>query len=121
MSKDLFEDEPNFRESIEPHARELNEIRNHGEHKYLKLHGDEWTGQGANSEPPTVVTDTLAFSLYRRDFEIMALDVVGLARTALIYLSLAIHCEEKRRASQDTDSRMKMPMPLDIWEDEWKE
>ena len=47
LSKDLFEDKPEFKESIEPDAKGLSDIRNHLEHKYLKLHDN--FGQGALS------------------------------------------------------------------------
>src|SRR5262249_34479893 len=38
LSKDLYQAEPGFQSAIEPDAQELNEIRNHLEHKYLKVH-----------------------------------------------------------------------------------
>lgn len=121
LGKDLYEDEPGFREAMEPDARELAEIRNHLEHKYLKLHEDFW--RGLRSEPDDmakVMTDTLAFSVYRDDFETKTLRLLKMARAGLVYLSLAVHREERRRAMRrDTDAPI-LEMETDIWEDEWK-
>jgi hypothetical protein len=43
-----------------------------------------------------------------------------MARAALMYLSLAIHNEEKRREQARPKKGMVLPMPVDTWEDEWK-
>lgn len=121
LSKDLFEDKPGFRESIEPDAQELSEIRNHLEHKYLKLHEDLWSGPASdNDEVSLALADTLAFSTYRREFEAKTLRLIKMARAALIYLSLAIHCEEQRRAKERGPGSIVPGMLLDVWEDEWK-
>lgn len=65
LSKDLYE--ARFKEYIEPDAQELSEIRNHLEHKYLKLHEDLWPGHSLDSDK-TIWHDNLALSLYRREF-----------------------------------------------------
>ena len=121
LSKDLYEDKPGFKESIEPDAQQLNEIRNHLEHKYLKLHDDMW--MGLSERDPEVfraLTDTLAFSMYRRDFQEKALRLIKMARAALIYLSLAIHWEERERKQKRGPDVFAPGMPMDVWEDEWK-
>jgi len=70
LSKTLFEDKPGFKESIEPDSQELNEIRNHLEHKYFKLHDDMWYGPSEkDDEVFKAMADTLSFSVYRRNFE----------------------------------------------------
>lgn len=121
LSKDLYEEEAGFKEAIEPDARELSEIRNHLEHKYLKLHGDDWSGPPpANDELSRSLSDTLAFSIYRRDFERKTLRLLKLSRTALMYLSLAIDCEEQQRKKKKDPNSFVMRTPLDVWEDEWK-
>lgn len=43
-----------------------------------------------------------------------------MARSALIYLSLAIHCEEQQRSKERYPNDIIPKIPLDIWEDEWK-
>ncbi|MBI3468766.1 MAG: hypothetical protein HY000_37660 [Planctomycetes bacterium] len=97
LSKDVFENNPGTQDSIEPDARELDEIRNHLEHKYLKLHGDEWSPALEGSRASLGIADTLAHSLSRRDFEARTLRILKLARAALIYLSLGVYSEERQR------------------------
>ena len=121
LSKDLYEDKPGFRESIEPEAKELNEIRNHLEHKYLKVHEDLWSGPPSKDDKISrALADTLAFSLYRHNFQEKTLRLMKIARAALLYLSLAIHSEEQRRAKGKSPESMIIGIPLDIWEDHWK-
>jgi tetratricopeptide (TPR) repeat protein len=121
LSKDLYENESGFKESIEPDAQELSEIRNHLEHKYLKLHENFWPGPSLNNdETSQALVDTLAFSTYRKEFEEKTLRLIKMARAALIYLSLAVHTEEKKRAKERNPEKIIPGMPLDAWEDEWK-
>lgn len=63
--------------------------------------------------------DNLAYSIHRKDFEAKTLRVLRHARASLVYLSLAMHREECRRAKGKDDKRT-MPMSLDLWEDDWK-
>ena len=120
LSKDLFEDKPGFKNSIEPDAQELNKIRNHLEHKYIKIHENLWSGpeKRKNTNLPGF-NDALAFSIYREDFEIKTLRLLKMVRASMIYLSLAIHVEEKRKALEK-DSKKILPRYLATWEDEWK-
>ena len=121
LSKDLYEDKPGFKESIEPDAQELHEIRNHLEHKYLKLHDDMWMGPSERDpEMFQALADTLAHSMYRRDFQEKALRLIKMVRAALVYLSLATHWEEQRRKKERDPEAIVPGMPLGIWEDEWK-
>jgi len=43
-----------------------------------------------------------------------------MARAALIYLSLSIHAEEKKREQARPKIGLILPMPMEPWEDEWK-
>ncbi len=113
LSRDLFDEE--IHESIEPEARELNSIRNHLEHKYLKLHDLPFSSE-SNDE---LFLDTLSQSILLSDFEKKTLQLLKLARAALIYLSLGMHQEERRR------ERLRGPglvasMTLPEWSDDWK-
>lgn len=121
LSKDLYEAETDFSESLEPDGKELWEIRNHLEHKYLKLHTDEWGGP-PSSEDETLrgLTDTLAFSRYRRDFEAKTMRLAKMVRAGLIYLSLAIHSEERRRAQERGPDAIIPGIALGTWDDGWK-
>jgi LA2681-like HEPN len=117
LAKDLFDKE--FQHVMEPSARDLYAIRNQLEHRYLKVHE-------AHSPLPTKPTakdriwiDNLAYSIQRQDFEAKTLRVLRHARAGLVYLSLAMHREERYRAT-GKDQTSTVPMRLDSWEDDWK-
>lgn len=121
LSKDLYEDKPGFRDAIEPDAQELATVRNHLEHKYLKLHEfgpprlDEDEEEGF-----APLADTLAYSLDRTEFEAKTLKLMKIVRAALIYLSLAVYTEEKMRARERGDAHVLPSIPVDVWDDEFK-
>ena len=114
LAKDLFDKD--FHDVTEPDAQVLYAIRNQLEHRYLKVH--EIYSQPAN---PTTADrmwiDSLAYSIQREDFEAKTLRILRQARAGLVYLSLAMHREERRRAKGKGDART-IPMVLDVWEDE---
>ena len=120
LSKDLYENAPEFRECLEPDAQELDTIRNHAEHKYLKLHDSMWSGPTDDRRTFGIQPDKLACSLYRDDFTAKSLRLLKMARAALTYLSLAIHAEEKKREQLRPKKGIVLPMPVDLWEDDWK-
>lgn len=115
LGKDLYEDNDDFRQVIDPAGERLNEIRNHLEHKYLKLHSDLWAGPDTSS-----FIDGLAESLSRDEFEGMTLHLLKLVRAAIIYLTLGVHREEGRRTVERGPDAITPPMLLDNWDDEWK-
>jgi tetratricopeptide (TPR) repeat protein len=115
LSKDLYEPTPGFREAVEPDGQALAEIRNHLEHKYLKIHEI----MVPREIVPDSLADRLAFSVERRDFEAKTLRLLRMARAALIYLSLAIYAEEQEKSAAHGGKPV-LPMPLSRWEDEWK-
>jgi hypothetical protein len=86
LAKDFFEKEND--EVAEPQARGLSDIRNYLEHKYLRITADE---------PATRPPDDLALMVSREQFEAKALHLLGLARSALIYLAIGVGFEERRR------------------------
>jgi len=88
LAKDFFEKEND--EVAEPQARGLSDIRNHIEHKYLRV---------TAAEPPTAPPDDLAFMVSREQFERKAMHLLKLARSALIYLAIGVGFEERRRDS----------------------
>ena len=53
-----------------------------------------------------------------RYFETRTLRLLKLTRAALMYLSLSVASEERRR--HHSTCKLAMPMPLDVWDDEWK-
>ncbi len=119
LSKDLFEEKGGFKDTTEPDARLLSEIRNHLEHKYLKIHDEMWRGIEKQKDGDTksgVFKYPIGYSLHRKDFHAKTFRLLKLTRAAMIYLSLAIHQEEKIK----TASGINIPMPIDKFDDGWK-
>ncbi len=115
LSKDLFEDTDDYRDLTEPDAQALHEVRNHLEHRYLKVHDPTLPYRNSPGKGAGPYSDTLAYALSRDDLEGKALRVLMLARAALIYLSLGMHCEEERRRKQRGGGVIYMPLTL--WND----
>ncbi len=80
LSKDLYE--VGFKDSTEPDAQKINEIRNHLEHRYLKLH-EYWTPSPDDKKTSNGLADTLAFSIGRSEFEEKTLRLLKLVRASL--------------------------------------
>lgn len=112
LSKDLFEKD--MQGSTEPEARALADLRNHLEHKYVKVHEMLLP----SSSPVDPFHDTLAHAITRPDLERKTLRLLQLVRSALIYLVLGMHREEKGHGKGK--ERMAVTMSLDPWRDEWK-
>jgi hypothetical protein len=83
-----------LRDPIDPDAQELKEVRDHLEHKYLKVH-DPYVPVSL----PEGLRDQYARSVDRTAFVAKTLKLLRLAQSASTYLSLGIHREERRRAA----------------------
>ncbi|MFC1516423.1 LA2681 family HEPN domain-containing protein [Thermodesulfobacteriota bacterium] len=99
LSKDLYEDEPGFKEALEPDARQIHAIRNQLEHQFLKLHDKQWNGSSAEAETD-VSPEAFGLSMVVSDFIGKTLKILKMVRAALIYLSLTVHSEEIRRSEE---------------------
>ena len=117
LAKDLYE--PGLQDVMEPAAREIYTIRNHLEHSYLKIHEFRQSPR-ADSLHDDMFRDTLAFSVYRGDFEEKTLQAFKLARAALIYIALAIYQEERRRSHTRHEGTKTVAFELPTVRDEWK-
>jgi hypothetical protein len=117
LSKDILDED--FQNSTEPDAREIHDIRNHLEHKYLKVHEMIMPQSADASSALSWMRDDLAYSISRTELDAKGLRVLKLARAALIYLSLGMHQEERKRAL-NREGKLIAPMPLSPWEDGWK-
>ncbi len=108
LSKDFFDE---TQDATDPDAKALYVIRNHLEHKFLRVH-EFGTGDfdARNSQ------EGLGFSIDRDEFERLSLHLLKLCRAALIYLSLAMEIEERRRKPEG----FVFPITLPLMEDEWK-
>jgi hypothetical protein len=112
LSKDLFDAE--LKDVAQPEARDLDALRNHLEHKNVKV-VDSLVRYGTPSEP---FVDRLAHQIAREDLEQKTLRLLQLARAALIYLSLAMEVEERRASEAATG--LIMPIAVDVYPDSLK-
>jgi len=119
LSKDILNNDNLLKDSLDPDAQALREMRNHLEHKYFKVHDSIWSAERFDSEPFASFKDTLAYSIGRGALETRTLRLLKLVREGLIYLSLAVHREEYLRKEKQEDS-MALPMQLQSWDDDWK-
>ncbi|MBI4005512.1 MAG: hypothetical protein HY356_02485 [Gammaproteobacteria bacterium] len=117
LSKDLLEEGTELADTVEPDAQAIKKVRNHLEHKYLKVH--DWPWMSADYPKHDFIRDSLAYSLTRGDLEAKTLRLLKLARASLIYLALAVHREEKIRGEKRGDGFI-APMELMSWPDKWK-
>ena len=119
ISRDLFN--PSFSQSTAPDARELADIRNQIEHKYLKVHeifiGEPGIQQKDRNKS---FVDTLAYSIGRSDFEDKTLRLLKLSRAAIIHLTLAMDFEEKRRNRARRSTKPMFGQELPVLEHRWK-
>lgn len=116
LSKDLRE--PDFTDSIEPDASEIDTIRNHLEHKYLKVHEDSLITSGHRFVSPSTPAKT-TYLISRTDLETKTLRMLKLVRAGLIYLSLSVNIEERIRNL--LFQRNQVPqIHFDMIDDEWK-
>ena len=92
LSKDLFDKD--FEEVAEPDAVKLSQLRNRAEHRFLSF-------QSFVTEQST---DTHQF-ISIEEFEGKTLRLLKMVRETLIYLSLAMHREEKLREQAISDKR----------------
>jgi hypothetical protein len=119
LSRDLYEDGAGLTQALEPEARDLALIRNHLEHKYLKLHDDLWRGSPGESVRRIGLDDSLAFSIRRSDFERRTIRLYQLVRSALIYLACTVNYHELHFRKTPKNART-LPIILEEFDDRWK-
>ncbi|WP_422034416.1 LA2681 family HEPN domain-containing protein [Reyranella sp.] len=98
LSKELFDDQ--LKLTTGPDARELHEIRNALEHKFLQVH----EGWAWSLGRPLPSGEGLSFLIDSDLLERKALRVMKMARSALIQLILAIGVEERARRREQPDT-----------------
>jgi hypothetical protein len=136
LSKDLYDEDTPYAEATEPEAAEAAEIRNHLEHRYVKLH-TEFAGpprwpiyavDSAGAEPldragdpfAAFGRDNLALSISRRDFARRTLWVLRTARAALLYMVFAVRIQEHAREAAHPHPERVLTNFLQAVSDEWK-
>jgi hypothetical protein len=116
LSKDLFDKD--MHTSTEPDARALDEMRNRLEHRYLQVHETWAAGVGIPRRRGNAVSPR--YSVSRDNLEDKTLRLLKLSRAALIYLSLAVHQEERLRHQRRRATSLIAQMPIYTWEDDRK-
>lgn len=116
VSKDLFEKSENFSDCIEPEAKDLNDLRNYLEHKYLKVYTDGLRFPASDFNP---TYDKLAYFISRSELESKTLRLLKLIRASILYLAFAVHIEEIKK-TRSSEQAVVVNMFLDNWEDRWK-
>lgn len=89
LSKDLFDDD--FVDVALPEATELAKLRNRTEHRYLSF--QEYVAPVKNTDTHSYITID--------DFKLKTIRIMSMTREALVYLSLAMHREEKIRYKEN--------------------
>jgi tetratricopeptide (TPR) repeat protein len=107
LSKDLYENDVEFSSPIEPEAKEIARIRNFIEHKSFKIVELGESG---------LLDNGLTYVIERKEFEKKSLNLIKLIRASMIYLSLGINLEEKKK------ERINPVLPIDFIQlrDEYK-
>ena len=90
INKDLFRGDVEHMSVMEPEAKELDNIRNHIEHKNIKIVSGEGSGESAEKG----FTYTIGYN----SFEKKTMKMLKLVRASIMYTSFAIQFEENRRA-----------------------
>jgi len=110
ISKEFFERGDTSYNTIKPRAKLIYEIRQALEHRYMKI--TEYDMGDSRK-------DSLALYVPYREFEQETLELTWLVRESIIYLSLAVHLNERLKRSKLPNS-VCPSMPLFEFNDEWK-
>lgn len=111
ISKDIYE---KVYKSPNPNAKELNDIRNSLEHKYVKIYSEFFPIRNDGT------IDNLAYYLSQKKLKQITLDMMKLVREVLINLSLAVHIEETKRSKKCSNERIIPTINFIDYDDEWK-
>ncbi len=104
LSEDIFD--KSLQDVAEPIAKELDTLRNHLEHKFTKVVIGGLPNSYIDSE---VFNDHLSHVVSREELYARTEHLIRVSRSALIYLSLAMHVEERR-----TPHSPKLIEPFDL-------
>lgn len=109
LSRDIYE--PAFKGVAEPSAQGLADVRNYLEHKYCQVYED--LGIEYSKQSTTRNGVSLGLHIGRDALEAKTMQILGIARATLIYLSLAIHREEAER-NKSRGAGIVARMPLQV-------
>ncbi len=111
LSKDIYSDL--LREVAHPNAKDLDSLRNHLEHKHVKV----VDSLGLMTNHSDIWNDQLAHKVERDEFQAKTEHLLQLSRSALIYLCLAMHSKEQR--TQDSGD-ITFPLEVGIYPADFK-
>jgi hypothetical protein len=111
LSKDVYL--THLQDVADPSAKESDALRNHMEHKFMKV-VDTILKNDCSSD---IFEDQLAHLVQRDELIARSEHLLKLSRAALIYLSLAMHYEERRRPPPDGPI---VPVDLGSYSDDLK-
>lgn len=95
LSEDIFNED--IRQYASPDAQELHVVRNALEHRFFKI---VWAR--SECDEASMHHDRLSEQMTFDEFQAKALRVLTMARSAIVYLSLAMHRAEVQRAEKDS-------------------
>src|SRR5476649_1812338 len=114
LSKDIYLD--SLQDVADPSAKESDALRNHMEHKFMKV-VDTILTDGSSSE---MFNDHLGHLVERNELISRSEHVLTMSRAALIYLTLAMRHEQRFGPSAIGPKRHTMPVDLGLYRDKLK-
>lgn len=95
LGKDLFDERRDFTDSLDPASKELWKLRNHLEHKYVRIIQDN-EAQLSRS----LLSDSVAYQITRSDLAVRTIRLLRLCRYSMLYLVQAVKWEERKRKAK---------------------
>lgn len=93
LSRDIYDKEHiDYIDAIEPDAKEIGLIRNHIEHKSFMV---------VDIGDTNLINDKFTYQISRTDFENKTYKLFKIVRSAIIYLTLGIHIEERKNKKSE--------------------
>jgi hypothetical protein len=89
LSLDIYSKD--LHEVAQPEAKALDDLRNHLEHKFLKV-----VAVADPNEKPPQLSDRLAYEIEREDLIAKTEQLLQVCRAALMYVCFAMHISEQR-------------------------
>ncbi|HVU02294.1 MAG TPA: LA2681 family HEPN domain-containing protein [Polyangiaceae bacterium] len=99
-----------FRAAIEPDATATALLRNRLEHQYVKVTERPRVQPVPTPEEPP--PDPIAYRIERSHLEAKALRMMKMTRSALIYLSLTLHKEERKNGPDEDGAVLRGQLPI---------
>jgi hypothetical protein len=111
LSKDLFDE--TLKDTIDPDAKDLADLRNFMEHKSLRIKQFDYP------DSPFHNPDQISYTISRNDLESKTLKLLKLSRSAIFYLTYAISQAEFDKSSNIETSKAHS-FPFSIYPDDYK-